>query len=101
MNHVITELYNHFENKNQNSFKDIYLGKVFEKLVNENRIYANGFMHINFVIYDKNGLRIRDILAHGNYPSMYKDITVFLLVAASLIHAVVVRNKYLGTDDGK
>ena len=41
----------------------------------------------------------------GNYPSMYKDITVFLLVAASwlasLIHAVVVRNKYLRTDDGK
>lgn len=92
---AITELFNHFEKEKRDGFEEAFLGKVFEHIVEYDEKLANGFMYINFVLYDKNGLRIRDSLAHGNFECGFKDLTVFLMVVVSLMHASVVHNALL------
>ena len=97
--HAITELFNYFEKKKQVSFKEEYLGIVFDNLIEKNKKFLNGFMYINFALYEKNGLRIRDKLAHGNYPSLDRDLTVFLLVVTSLLHASYTFNSIIGSEN--
>lgn len=84
----ITKLYNHLNQENKTDFEENYLEFIFEN-VQDDDLYANMLMYINFVLYDRNGLRIRDKLAHGNFLSGFRDLNIFLLVTVSgiLMHS--------------
>ncbi len=93
----LTTLYNHFQNENRTSFEEVYLERIFEHVKN-NAIFANGLMHLNFTLYDKNGLRIRDKLAHGNMPSGFRDLVLLLMVLVSYIFVSAFFDQNVGGD---
>lgn len=49
------------------------------KLYINNKYYINGLMYINYVLYERQGLNIRNNIAHGNYFA--KNIDVELLTS--------------------
>ena len=54
--------------KNLNDLAEIYV---------DNPIYFNGLMYINYILYEKKGLNIRNNISHGNYFN--KKVEVELL----------------------
>jgi len=86
----LTDIYNILLNKKENSFKDEYLPAIFSEFLNSEKhsFYTNGIMYINYVMYDKLGITIRNEVAHGALESSFKDTNFLLASITALVISI-------------
>ena len=64
----------------------------------DNPVYFNGLMYINYILYEKHGLDIRNNISHGNYFKRNIDVEL-LTTYCAIMFLNNIHRKECGVDD--
>ncbi len=95
----ILRLYNYYQHNRKKEFKNEYLDIVFKNIIIKDNNFTNSIMYLNFILYDNNGFRIRNRIAHGNYKCDLNDLSIFIQVVVAWACASDACANILGNED--
>jgi len=96
---LILDVFNEIFNEKILTFNENMLDEIFIRIKENSPNLIKCIMFINYSLYETNGYKIRNKIAHGNFPCGFKDYRVLYIVIMSYLNAKLLSHEIVGLEN--